>query len=283
VTSGPISAPGRCRGRSSAGDRGRQLLDQRVGRGLADRHGDRDRHAALAGRAVGRHPSAHRRPGRYRHPASRSCGSWHRPAPGRVCRPRAGRDRRTPPMGSPTKLTAAISGSSRIASTAVLVAVDDIEDALAGSPASIISSASIIGQDGSFSDGFQDEGVAARDGRRNIHIGIIAGKLKGVMPATTPTGWRMDSMSMPGPTFGILALQEVRDAAGELADLEAALDVALGVGMVLPCSRASVSATTPGCESGTREGVCDRGSCVSCRFRAARYNSKVVVAQRPGF
>ena len=30
----------------------RQLAHQRVGRALADRHGDRDRHAALAGRAV---------------------------------------------------------------------------------------------------------------------------------------------------------------------------------------------------------------------------------------
>jgi hypothetical protein len=25
----------------------------------------------------------------------------------------------------------------------------------------------------------------------NIHIGTIAGKLNGVMPATTPSGWRM--------------------------------------------------------------------------------------------
>ena len=25
-----------------------------------------------------------------------------------------------------------------------------------------------------------------------IHIGTIAGKLKGVMPATTPSGWRIE-------------------------------------------------------------------------------------------
>jgi hypothetical protein len=25
----------------------------------------------------------------------------------------------------------------------------------------------------------------------NIHIGTMAGKLKGVMPATTPSGWRI--------------------------------------------------------------------------------------------
>ncbi len=33
----------------------------------------------------------------------------------------------------------------------------------------------------------------------NIHIGIIAGKLNGVMPAHTPNGWRMEYTSMPGP------------------------------------------------------------------------------------
>jgi hypothetical protein len=36
---------------------------------------------------------------------------------------------------------------------------------------------------------------------------------------------------MPGPgALGVFALQHVRDAAGELDDLKAALDVALGVG-----------------------------------------------------
>jgi hypothetical protein len=34
---------------------------------------------------------------------------------------------------------------------------------------------------------------------QNFHIGIIAGKLNGVMPATTPSGWRSEYMSMPGP------------------------------------------------------------------------------------
>ena len=29
----------------------------------------------------------------------------------------------------------------------------------------------------------------------NIHIGTIAGKLNGVMPATTPSGWRIDDTS----------------------------------------------------------------------------------------
>ena len=34
-----------------------------------------------------------------------------------------------------------------------------------------------------------------------IHIGTIAGKLNGVMPATTPSGWNSLQLSMAGPTF----------------------------------------------------------------------------------
>jgi len=33
----------------------------------------------------------------------------------------------------------------------------------------------------------------------NIHIGTIAGKLKGVIPTQTPTGWRIDQQSIPSP------------------------------------------------------------------------------------
>ena len=35
--------------------------------------------------------------------------------------------------------------------------------------------------------------------RAHFHSGIMAGKLNGVMPATTPSGWRIEYMSMPGP------------------------------------------------------------------------------------
>ena len=37
----------------------------------------------------------------------------------------------------------------------------------------------------------------------NIHIGTIAGKLNGVMPAQTPTGWRCDQLSTSVPTFSL--------------------------------------------------------------------------------
>ena len=41
--------------------------------------------------------------------------------------------------------------------------------------------------------GLQDEGVAAGDAPgAHFHSGIMAGKLNGVMPATTPSGWRIE-------------------------------------------------------------------------------------------
>jgi hypothetical protein len=75
----------------------------------------------------------------------------------------------------------------------LLVAVDDVEDA--GRQAGLHQQ---LGQCASARRRIalrrlQDEGVAAGDGRGgNIHIGTMAGKLNGVMPATTPSGWRIE-------------------------------------------------------------------------------------------
>ncbi len=61
-----------------------------------------------------------------------------------------------------------------------------------GAPASIISSPRRTGRDGSRSDGFRMKVLPAAMATPNIHIGIMPGKLNGVMPATTPSGWRME-------------------------------------------------------------------------------------------
>ncbi len=46
----------------------------------------------------------------------------------------------------------------------------------------------------------------------NIHIGTIAGKLNGVMPATTPSGCRTDQASIAGSDLlGVLALQQAAE------------------------------------------------------------------------
>ena len=47
-----------------------------------------------------------------------------------------------------------------------------------------------IDADGSFSDGLRMNVLPHAMALANIHMGTIAGKLNGVMPATTPSGWR---------------------------------------------------------------------------------------------
>ena len=65
----------------------------------------------------------------------------------------------------------------------------------------------------------------------SIHSGTITGKLNGVMPATTPTGCEDRVDVDAGRHLGAdRALQQLRDAAGELDALEAAGDLAEGVG-----------------------------------------------------
>ncbi len=45
---------------------------------------------------------------------------------------------------------------------------------------------------GSRSDGFRMKVLPTAIATPNIHIGIMAGKLNGVMPATTPSDWRIE-------------------------------------------------------------------------------------------
>ena len=61
-----------------------------------------------------------------------------------------------------------------------------------GRPASIINFASSIGTPGSRSDGLRMNALPQAIAGANFHIGIIAGKLNGVMPATTPKGCRIE-------------------------------------------------------------------------------------------
>jgi allophanate hydrolase subunit 1 len=51
--------------------------------------------------------------------------------------------------------------------------------------------------EGSFSLGFSTNVLPQARALANIHIGTIAGKLNGVIPATTPSGWRIEYTSMP--------------------------------------------------------------------------------------
>src|ERR1051325_1033310 len=102
----------------------------------------------------------------------------------------------------PTKLTAAIPGCCKIASTASLSPLTTLNTP-GGSPASVSNSAMRMPADGSRSDGFRMNVLPVASAIGNIHIGTIAGKLNGVIPAQTPSGWRTDQLSMPRPTCSV--------------------------------------------------------------------------------
>ena len=57
--------------------------------------------------------------------------------------------------------------------------------------------------EGSSGLGFNMKQLPAAMASGNIHIGTITGKLNGVMPATTPKGWRIVQLSMPVPTCSV--------------------------------------------------------------------------------
>ena len=48
---------------------------------------------------------------------------------------------------------------------------------------------------GSRSDGLRMNALPHAMATGNIHMGTMAGKLNGVMPAHTPTGWRIENTS----------------------------------------------------------------------------------------
>ena len=100
----------------------------------------------------------------------------------------------------PTKPIAEIYLSSRIQSTATLSPLTTCRMP-SGSPASVSNSANMIGTDGSRSEGFSIKAFPAAIAGQNFHIGIMAGKLKGVIPATTPNGCLIDQLSTLVPTF----------------------------------------------------------------------------------
>lgn len=62
----------------------------------------------------------------------------------------------------------------------------------AGRPASRNSSARRSGTEGSRSEGLRTNALPLARAGPAFHSGIIAGKLNGVMPATTPRGWRIE-------------------------------------------------------------------------------------------
>src|ERR1700721_4246636 len=98
----------------------------------------------------------------------------------------------------PTKPTAFTRGSVSNVSTASLSPLTTLSTP-GGNPALRNNSAMRIGTDGSRSEGFRMKVLPQASAGAHFHSGIMAGKLNGVMPATTPSGWRIENRSMPGP------------------------------------------------------------------------------------
>src|SRR5687768_10380409 len=91
----------------------------------------------------------------------------------------------------PTNETAATSGCSRMRSTATLSPWTTLKTP-SGKPAFLSSSAQKTAGEGSFSDGFRTKVFPHAIAIGYIHIGTMAGKLNGVMPAATPSGCRIE-------------------------------------------------------------------------------------------
>ena len=70
-----------------------------------------------------------------------------------------------------------------------------------GRPASVSSSAKRMVLVGSFSEGFMTKVLPQAIATGNIHMGTMAGKLNGLMPAHTPIGIIWLKLSTPPPTF----------------------------------------------------------------------------------
>ena len=69
-----------------------------------------------------------------------------------------------------------------------------------GAPASSNNSTNFIELDGSLSEGLSKNALPHAVAKGNIQSGIITGKLKGVIPAQTPSGCFIEKVSIPLPT-----------------------------------------------------------------------------------
>ncbi len=99
----------------------------------------------------------------------------------------------------PTNETEATPGCVSRASTASLSPCTTLK-APSGRPASASQPASSSEADGSFSLGLRMNALPHASASGNIHIGTIAGKLNGVIPTATPSGWRSECESTPVAT-----------------------------------------------------------------------------------
>ena len=147
----------------------------------------------------------------------------------------------------PTKLTASMSGWSRIASTATLSPWTTLKTP-SGSPASAYSSAMKFDADGSRSDGLSTNVLPVAIAIGCIHIGTMTGKLNGVIPAQTPSGWRNENESTSVETwseYSPLTSSGIPQAYS--ATSMPRMTSPLASSTTLPCSEATIRASSSAC------------------------------------
>ncbi|MNT01576.1 hypothetical protein D3C72_1360480 [compost metagenome] len=117
-----------------------------------------------------------------------------------------------------------------------------------GKPASFSSFACSRDADGSRSDGFKTKVLPQAMATGNIHIGTITGKLNGVMPATTPSAWRIDQASMPREIWSVNSPFSScgMPTANSTISMPRATSPCASA-KVLPCSRVSMAANSSVC------------------------------------
>ena len=169
----------------------------------------------------------------------------------------------------PTKPTAAMSGSSRMPSTASLSPFTTFRMP-GGRPASRNNSASRIGQEGSRSEGLRMKALPQAMAGAHFHKGIIAGKLNGVIPAAMPSGWRIEYMSMPGPAPSVYSpFSRCGMPTANSATSTPRCKSPRASGMVLPCSmEISVASSSAWMRASSRNFIMMRPR--ACGFFAAQ-------------
>ena len=133
----------------------------------------------------------------------------------------------------PTKEIAFTSGCSSSASTASLSPWTTLNTP-SGRPARLSRSAIISDADGSSGLGLSTKQLPAAMATGYIHIGTITGKVeRGDAGHHAQRLAHRPVVDAGGHLVGVVALEQLRDAAGELHDVDAAGDFALGVGEYL--------------------------------------------------
>mmetsp|Transcript_46345 Transcript_46345/g.116712 ORF Transcript_46345/g.116712 Transcript_46345/m.116712 type:complete len:380 (+) Transcript_46345:436-1575(+) len=152
-----------------------------------------------------------------------------------------------PATSPPTKEMARMAGWSQMKFTASCVPWMTFSTP-SGTPASLARRARIRDAPGLRSDGFRTYVFPQVMAMGNIHMGIMAGKLKGVMPAHTPSGWRYEYVSMWRDTFSTVSPMMLVAVAHDCSTTSRPRKTSPRASTrVLPCSRVMELASSSVC------------------------------------